>query len=71
MSRFSLKSNHKPVKAYYECLDKFAMLGVKHETAVRSAFEGFCSLCRCSLNPNSHMTRPVSLGMLSQPHDEN
>ncbi len=34
-----LKPTHKVVAAYYESLEKFARLGIKHETAVRSAFE--------------------------------
>jgi predicted helicase len=38
MSRFSLKPTHKAVVAYYASLAKFAKLGVKHESAVRSAF---------------------------------
>jgi type I restriction-modification system DNA methylase subunit len=38
MSRFSLKPTHKAVTAYYDSLAKFAKLGVKHESAVRSAF---------------------------------
>jgi len=38
MSRFSLKPTHKAVVAYYASLAKFAKLGVKHESAVRSAY---------------------------------
>ena len=50
-----------------------ALIETKRQTNRKfiSAFEDFCSLCRGSLNPNSRMTTPVSLGMLSQPHDEN
>ena len=38
MSKFSLKPTHKAVAAYYDSLAKFSKLGVKHESAVRSAF---------------------------------
>ena len=39
MPSLSLKPNHKVVQAYYASLAKFAKLGVKHEGAVRTAFD--------------------------------
>lgn len=45
MSRFALKATHKPVKVYYDSLAKFAELGIKHETAVRSAFQELLEHC--------------------------
>jgi predicted helicase len=39
MPTLALKPNHKVVVAYYDSLSKFDQLGIKHETAVRSAFE--------------------------------
>ena len=39
MPHLELKPTHKPVTAYYDSLAKFAKLGVKHEGAVRSAFD--------------------------------
>jgi hypothetical protein len=39
MPSLPLKPNHKAVKAYYDSLDKFTKLGIKHEGAVRSAFD--------------------------------
>ena len=38
MRQLELKPTHKVVQEYYESLAKFAKLGIKHETAVRSAF---------------------------------
>jgi len=40
MPTLSLKPTHQPVKAYYESLDRFHALGVSHEGAVKSAFQG-------------------------------
>ncbi|MCZ6675924.1 MAG: DNA helicase, partial [Candidatus Poribacteria bacterium] len=40
-----MKPTHKPVRAYYESLDRFHALGVSHEGAVRSAFQGLLESC--------------------------
>jgi hypothetical protein len=45
MPSLSLKPTHKAVTAYYDSLAKFAQLGVKHETAVRSAFQELLEHC--------------------------
>ncbi len=39
MATLNLKPTHKAVRAYYEALAQFQKLGVKHEGAVRSAFQ--------------------------------
>ncbi len=39
MTSLNLKPTHKSVKAYYDALAQFEKLGVKHEGAVRSAFQ--------------------------------
>ena len=45
MPTLSLKPTHKSVKIYYAALDQFAKLGVTHETAVRTAFQGLLEHC--------------------------
>lgn len=45
MPSLNLKPTHKQVAAYYASLAKFAKLGVKHETAVRSAFQELLEHC--------------------------
>ena len=45
MPSLILKPTHKAVTAYYASLAKFAKLGVKHETAVRSAFQELLESC--------------------------
>ena len=45
MPSLTLKPTHKAVTAYYASLAKFAKLGVKHETAVRSAFQELLEHC--------------------------
>lgn len=45
MPNLNLKSNHKPVLAYYDALGRFQRLGVSHETAVRSAFHTLLETC--------------------------
>jgi predicted helicase len=45
MQKLSLKPNHKPVLAYYEALGKFQQISIKHETAVRSAFQSLLESC--------------------------
>ena len=45
MPNLTLKPTHKAVTAYYASLAKFARLGVKHETAVRSAFQELLEHC--------------------------
>jgi predicted helicase len=45
MPTLTLKPTHKAVTAYYESLAKFEQLGVKHETAVRSAIQELLEHC--------------------------
>ena len=45
MKTLNLKPTHKPVKAYYESLQRFESIGVSHETAVRSAFQTLLEHC--------------------------
>lgn len=45
MYQLNLKSSNKPVIEYYEALEKFKHLGVKHEGAVRSAFQTLLESC--------------------------
>ncbi|MFB3891046.1 MAG: type ISP restriction/modification enzyme [Phycisphaerae bacterium] len=45
MVPLALKPSHKAVAAYYEALALFGRLGVKHEGAVRSAFQGLLEHC--------------------------
>jgi len=45
MTSLSLKPTHKPVTAYYDALAQFEKLGVKHEGAVRSAFQTLLEHC--------------------------
>jgi hypothetical protein len=40
-----LKPTQKPVQNYYSALRQFEHLGVRHETAVRSAFQNLLSHC--------------------------
>ncbi len=45
MPTLNLKPTHKSVKTYYAALDRFANLGVTHETAVRAAFQTLLEHC--------------------------
>ncbi len=45
INMLNLKSSHKPIKAYYESLKQFHSLKVKHEGAVRSAFQNLLEHC--------------------------
>ena len=45
MSKLALKPTHKAVAAYYDSLEKFDRLGIKHEGAVRSAFQELLEQC--------------------------
>ncbi len=45
MASLNLKPTHKPVTAYYDALAQFDKLGVKHEGAVRSAFQNLLDHC--------------------------
>ena len=45
MPTLNLKPTHKSVKDYYAALDRFANLGVTHETAVRTAFQTLLEHC--------------------------
>ena len=50
MATLNLKPTHKPVKAYYESLQRFDSIGVSHETAVRSAFQTLLEQCGRQVN---------------------
>jgi predicted helicase len=50
MYQLNLKSSYKPVIEYYEALEKFKHLGVKHEGAVRSAFQSLLESCGKQFN---------------------
>ncbi len=45
MNRLNLKTSYKPVIEYYEALEKFKHLSVKHEGAVRVAFQTLLESC--------------------------
>jgi hypothetical protein len=45
MSQLHLKPTHKVVQDYYDSLAKFDSLGIKHEGAVRSAFQSLLESC--------------------------
>lgn len=45
MATLELKPTHKPVHSYYAALRQFEELGVRHETAVRSAFQNLLAHC--------------------------
>jgi predicted helicase len=45
MPSLTLKPTHKAVAAYYDSLAQFEKLGIKHETAVRSAFQELLETC--------------------------
>ena len=45
MPTLTLNPTHKPVREYYTALDRYAQLGVTHETAVRSAFQFLLESC--------------------------
>ena len=45
MATLNLKPTHKAVAAYYDALAQFERLGVKHEGAVRSAFQSLLEHC--------------------------
>ena len=45
MPTLTLKPTHKPVREYYTALDRYAQLGVTHETGVRSAFQFLLESC--------------------------
>jgi predicted helicase len=61
MSSLRLKSTHKAVTAYYDALAQFGKLGVKHEGAVRSAFQALLEHCARqagrTLVPEYHLKR--------------
>ena len=50
MATLNLKSTHKPIKDYYESLQRFESIGVSHETAVRSAFQTLLEYCGRQFN---------------------
>jgi hypothetical protein len=50
MRTLALKVTHKRIAAYHASLAEFAKLGVKHETAVRSAFQALLEDCTSLVN---------------------
>jgi len=61
MPSLSLKPTHKAVTAYYDSLAKFAKLGIKYETAVRSAFHEMPEICAAAVawgKPERKMVKP-------------
>jgi len=50
MRTLPLKANHKRIAAYHASLADFAKLGVKHETAVRAAFQALLEDCTALVN---------------------
>ena len=45
MPTLALNPTHKSVREYYTALNRYAQLGVTHETAVRSAFQFLLESC--------------------------
>ena len=45
MTNLNLKPTHKPVEDYYAALAQFEQLEVRHEGAVRSAFQSLLQGC--------------------------
>ena len=50
MRTLPLKANHSRVAAYHDSLAEFEKLGVKHETAVRAAFQALLEACTVLVN---------------------
>jgi hypothetical protein len=50
MRTLPLKANHKRIAAYHQSLADFEKLGVKHETAVRAAFQALLEDCTALVN---------------------
>ena len=50
MQKLNLKPTHKPVEEYYRALQQFKSLRVKHEGAVRSAFQDLLAACARQFN---------------------
>ena len=50
MQTLSLKANHRKIATYRASLAEFAKLGVKHETAVRAAFQALLEDCTALVN---------------------
>ena len=50
MTTLNLKPIHKPIKDFYDALDRFDQLGFTHETAVRSAFQSLLQHCGREFN---------------------
>ena len=50
MRTLPLKPSHKKIAAYHASLADFAKLGVKHETAVRAAFQALLEDCTSLVN---------------------
>ena len=62
MTNLNLKPTHKPVEDYYAALAQFEQLEVRHEGAVRSAFQSLLQGCArqfdWTLVPEHSMTVP-------------
>ncbi|HEY6187445.1 MAG TPA: hypothetical protein VIW80_07195 [Pyrinomonadaceae bacterium] len=50
MEILQLKPSHKAVTTYYQELEAYARLGVKHEMAVRDAFQALLKTCCAQAN---------------------
>lgn len=50
MHKLNLKASHKPVAEYYKALKQFKAINVKHETAVRAAFQTLLEACGNQFN---------------------
>lgn len=50
MHKLNLKPSHKPVAEYYKALGQFKAINVKHETAVRAAFQTLLEACGNQFN---------------------
>ncbi len=50
MHKLNLKASHKPVAEYYKALGQFKAINVKHETAVRAAFQTLLEACGNQFN---------------------
>ncbi len=62
MQTLELKPTQKPIQNYYAALRQFEELGVRHETAVRSAFQNLLAHCarqhNWTLVPEWEIRRP-------------
>ena len=63
MKKLSLKPTHKPIQDYYEALDKYHHLGIRHEGAVSTPFAQLLATCAkkvgVTLEPQHSMHSPT------------